>query len=412
MFSSITRAAAAVLLLCLWHPSSAAAQSGRTRAIDFPTEVHPVLESRCRSCHVGEAAQAGLRMTSREELLRGGNSGPAIVPGQAAESLLMQRVTGQSGMRMPPAGPPLTDDVIAVLRQWIDQGAVWDAGSGSSTVAERLAPMAPRKPPLPAGDRRANPIDRFVPLQVTPVSDALFARRVYLDLHGLLPTPEQLRAFERDRSLRKRAALIDRLLAERKSYAEHWISFFNDLLRNDEGVVYHGERKSITPWLVRALENNMPYHRIVEALLNPTRKDDPEGFLIGVNWRGVVSASQTPPMQAAQNSAQVFLGMNLKCAACHDSFVNRWKLADTFGLAAMFSDEKLQLVRCDVPTGRTAEARFPVDALRVKFKDSVSSRRTLVHFAGKRAVRAHYGEPLLAGAVRARHCGASGRYGR
>lgn len=359
--------AAATLLL----PAASFAQTGRVRAVNFATEVHPVLESRCRSCHIGDAAQAGLRLGSRDDLIRGGKSGPAIVPGKASESLLIQRVTGQRGLRMPPSGPPLSDDVVAALRQWIDQGAVWDAQAKGS---DRLAPLAPRNPDLPAG-AADHPLDRLAPLRSRPVSDAVFARRAYLDLHGLPPTPEQLQAFVSGRSATKRAELIDRLLAERDPYAEHWISFWNDLLRNDEGVVYHGERKSITNWLLAALKTNMPYDRMVQALLNPTAKDDPDGFLIGVNWRGVVSASQTPPMQAAQNSAQVFLGMNLKCAACHDSFVNRWKLRDTFGLAAMFADQKLELVRCDVPTGRTAEARFPLDDLKVAFDDTLAGRR-------------------------------------
>ena len=103
---------------------------------------------------------------------------------------------------------------------------------------------------------------------------------------------------------------------------------------------------------------NKPYDRMVRELLNPQGDNGPEGFLIGVNWRGTVNASQTPPMQAAQNSAQVFLGVNLKCASCHDSFVNQWKLADSYGLASFFSDEPLALVRCDAPTGEMAAVKF------------------------------------------------------
>ncbi|HBY62105.1 MAG TPA: hypothetical protein DEH78_19975, partial [Solibacterales bacterium] len=194
-------------------------------------------------------------------------------------------------------------------------------------------------------------------------------------LHGLPPSPQQLAGFEKDASPGKRARLVDALLAQRQPYAEHWISFWNDLLRNDEGVVYHGDRKSITGWLYAALQDNQPYDAMVRALLNPAPKTGPDGYLVGMTWRGVISASQTPPMQAAQNAAQVFLGINLKCAACHDSFVNRWKLADTFGLAAMFSDDRLELVRCDVPTGRTAVPKFPVPDLPVKFEASLDSRR-------------------------------------
>jgi len=211
-----------------------------------------------------------------------------------------------------------------------------------------------------------NPIDRIVDNYWTvhgisvpqPVSDSVFARRVYLDLWGLLPTPEQIRDFERDRDPGKRERLIERLLAKRGNYSEHWISFWNDLLRNDEGVRYEGARESITTWLLQALEDNLPYDQFVARLLNPAEAGDPKGFLIGVNWRGDVSASQIPPMQAAQNSAQVFLGVNLKCNSCHDSFISKWKLKDAYGLAAFFSDKPLDMYRCDIKTGDTSEAKF------------------------------------------------------
>ena len=108
----------------------------------------------------------------------------------------------------------------------------------------------------------------------------------------------------------------------------------------------------------------MPYDRMVRSLLNPEEKDAPRGFLAGINWGGDVSASQSVPMQAAQNSAQVFLGANLKCASCHDSFVSRWKLADVFSLAAFFSDKPLEMARCEVKTGKTATARLSVSRTR------------------------------------------------
>ncbi|MDX2151132.1 MAG: DUF1553 domain-containing protein [Bryobacteraceae bacterium] len=348
------------LLLCVWP---LAAQT---------TDVHAILASRCRVCHTGAAAQAGLKMDAREDLLRGGQNGPAIIAGKSGESLLVAKVEGKAGQRMPPAGPPLSPDAIAAIRKWIDDGAAWHAAKPSPP--DRLAPFAPRVPEVPGG-AAPNPADRFLPAAGALVSDAVFARRAYFDLHGLPPTPEQSAAFERDTSPDKRGRLIDRLLSERTQYAEHWISFWNDLLRNDEGVVYHGERKSITDWLLASLRENRPYDAMVRALLNPVAKTDPDGYLVGMTWRGVISASQTPPMQAAQNAAQVFLGINLKCAACHDSFVNRWKLADTFGLAAMFSDDRLEMVRCDVPTGKTAVAKFPVPDLPVKFEASLASRR-------------------------------------
>jgi len=360
------------LALCL--PALALAQK-----VDFLKEVQPILTARCIACHSSGKPQAGLRIHTRNDLLRGGQGGPAIVAGHSADSLLIQKVTGQRGLRMPPSGPPLTPQEVTLLRHWIDQGAIWD---GALETGPPLAALAPRRPPVPAGTA-VNPIDRFIDSYLAanklpparPVADSLFARRAWLDITGLPPTRQELAAFQQNTAANKRNLLVDQLLARRRPYAEHWISFWNDLLRNDEGVIYHGERKSITAWLLTALENNTPYDELVRTLLNPAPNSGAEGFLTGMTWRGVVSASQNPPMQAAQNSAQVFLGVNLKCAACHDSFVNRWKLRDTYGLAAMFSEEPLELVRCDVKTGQMAEARFPFPDLTVAFDSSMESRR-------------------------------------
>ncbi|MGH9664635.1 MAG: DUF1549 and DUF1553 domain-containing protein, partial [Bryobacteraceae bacterium] len=230
-------------------------------------------------------------------------------------------------------------------------------------------PMALHAPGLPASrwPGWSSPADRLVAAYLAahnvpapqPVSDRVFARRAYLDAWGIVPTLEQLQSFTAGKSSHKRDKLIETLLADNTNYAGNWITFWNDLLRNDEGVNYYGGRKSITPWLLDALRTNLPYNQFVAKLLNPIGPDDPEGFLIGVNWRGDVSASQTPAMQAAQNTAQVFLGVNLKCNSCHDSFISRWKLKDAYDLASYFSaDEKLELYRCDKPNGEFATARF------------------------------------------------------
>ena len=109
----------------------------------------------------------------------------------------------------------------------------------------------------------------------------------------------------------------------------------------------------------RRSSRTCPYDQFVKTLLNPVAPTDPDGFLIGVNWRGETSAAVTPWMQAAQNSAQIFLGVNLKCNACHDSFVSKWKLKDAYALAAFFSPEpKLRLYRCDVAQEVYAEPGF------------------------------------------------------
>jgi mono/diheme cytochrome c family protein len=353
-----------LLFLALWMTFPCCVM-GAAQSADYAQQVQPILHRRCSQCHGEEAPQGGLSLLTRAGMLRGGKSGPAIVAGSSQNSLLVQHVTGAKQPLMPMGQDPLPASEIAVLRSWIDQGAVWDT---SAPVAVAWKPaLAPRRPALPEiSGHFGNPVDRFTAAYFqrhgqpfSPVvADALFARRAYLDVWGLLPTPAQLTRFLSDTQPGKRERLVDALLSDRRNYSEHWISFWNDLLRNDEGVVYHGERQSITTWLLKALEENLPYNQFVATLLNPQKPEDPRGYLIGVNWRGDVSASQIPPVQAAQNSAQVFMGVNLKCASCHDSFINQWKLRDSYGLASFFSDTELELVRCDVKLGEKSQARF------------------------------------------------------
>ena len=350
--------------------------------VDFARDVQGILHARCAQCHGASAPQAGLSVITRAGLLKGGQSGPAIVPGSSGQSLLIRRVTGQTSPAMPMAGEPLSAGQIESLKAWIDQGAVWQP----ETATKPMPSLTLDPPPMPANSS-GNPVDdllesyfrkhNFAPPPL--VSDEIFVRRAYLDLWGLLPTPEERQAFLRDQSTGKRARLVDQLLASRKNYAEHWISYWNDLLRNEEGVQYPGTvRKSITPWLREALENNVSYDRMVTALLSPAGKGAPEGFLIGVNWGGDESASQTAPMQAAQNSAQVFLGINLKCASCHDSFVSRWKLRESYGLASFFSTEPLDIYRCDVKTGQKATLSFLFPELMgTESPTSLAERRAL-----------------------------------
>lgn len=325
-----------------------AAGIGTGAPVDFARDVHPILVARCSGCHNGDRGQGGLSVNTRAELLKGGASGPSIAAGDSAGSLLIQRVTGKLLPRMPMSGEPLSSAEIATLSAWVDSGAVWNP---ATSLTSRKAPLALRKP-------ERSSIDEILDLKQPPVPDAVFLRRAYLDVWGLLPTPEERDQFLKDGSADKRAKLIDYLLANRDNFAEHWISFWNDLLHNDEGVTYIGDRRSITPWLLTALKDNLPYNQFAASLLNPEPKTGPEGFLIGVNWRGDVNASQTPVMQAAQNSAQVFLGVNLKCNSCHDSFISSWKLKDAYGLASFFSKDKLELARCDIATGKMSSAKF------------------------------------------------------
>ena len=334
-----------------------------SHSINFSQEIKPIFEASCIKCHGRGRTKGEFKIDSLETLLKGGDSGPAIVPGKSSESRLLELVMGfDPDSVMPKKGTKLTREQIGQLRAWIDQGAKWDA----DVTFARAEPLnlKPRQPQLPA--KHANAIDAVLEPYFTahkiavpkPVDDRVFARRAYLDVVGLLPPPGELKKFLADRDRDKRAKLIRRLLADNENYALHWMSFWNDMLRNDyRGTGYiDGGRKQITQWLYSALETNKPYHKFVAELVNPTPES--EGFTKGIVWRGVVNASQTPAMQAAQNISQVFMGVNLKCASCHDSFINDWTLADAYGLASIYADGPLEMVHCDKPTGKVAPPRF------------------------------------------------------
>ena len=192
--------------------------------------------------------------------------------------------------------------------------------------------MSPRLRRAPMRRRLGNPVDQFIDAYFAEravawpevVDDRTFLRRVYADTIGLSPTPEQQQTFLDDIRPPKRRILTEELLANNQAYAEHWMTFWNDALRNDfEGTGYiDGGRKQITDWLFRALHDNLPYDQFARQLLHPTPAS--EGFINGIIWRGVVAAAQMRPVQASQNVSQVFLGVNLKCASCHDSFIDDW----------------------------------------------------------------------------------------
>ncbi|MEK6262741.1 MAG: DUF1549 domain-containing protein, partial [Planctomycetota bacterium] len=336
--------------------------------IDFAHEVVPVLKQHCGKCHTGDQKKGGLSFNTRETTLVGGESGKVVVSGKSAESELIQRLTSDDpDVKMPPEGPRVPAEQVALLKAWIDAGLPWERGF---TFGQRPyePPLKPRRPELPAAtDGRTHPVDRLIDAHLaakqTPrpkaIGDATFARRVHLDLIGLLPEPEELDRFLADQSHDKRTRLVRELLSRDIQYAEHWLTFWNDLLRNDytgTGFITGG-RKQITKWLYHALVTNMPYDQFARELIAPPTQDS-VGFGEGIRWRGEVSAGQTVEIQFAQSVGQSFLGINLKCASCHDSFIDRWTLDESYGLAAVFSQRPLEIHRCDKPVGKQAQAAW------------------------------------------------------
>lgn len=329
--------------------------------------VRTILAHNCYKCHSSDKTEGGLRFDDRELALQGGDSGPSIVPGNLNQSEIYRRITLPTGHKeaMPGKGKPLSQNDIELIAFWIERGAPWPDQGGSSVFP--VAALEPRLPTLPAKTKNlSNPVDLLVNDYFKendipwsePIDDRTYLRRIYLDILGLLPNPEELNRFSADSDPEKRVRIVEQLLAKDNEYATHWLTFWNDLLRNDyTGTGYiTGGRYSISDWLYQSLESNKPYKQFVMELLNPDEAS--KGFIQGIQWRGVVNSSQSVPMQAAQNVSQAMLGLNLKCASCHDSFVSDWKLEDAYAFANVFSEESLEINRCDIPTGEYADTRL------------------------------------------------------
>jgi hypothetical protein len=336
--------------------------------IDFSHQVAPLLKTHCLKCHGGPQREGGFSLNSRESLLVGGDSGLAVISGDHTASEFYRRIhSTDDGYRMPPEGGGLSAEQAEILARWIDQGLTWEPGFSFAPAAYE-PPLRPRRPDLPpVHDGREHPLDRILDQALQdgdqaipqPITDDVFLRRVMLDLVGLLPTPEQRRAFLQDSTADKRSRLVDELLQQSTAYADHWLTFWNDLLRNDytgTGFITGG-RTQITTWLYESLLTNKPYDQFARELIAPPSPDS-AGFINGIRWRGEVSAGQTVEIQFAQSVGQAFLGINLKCASCHDSFVDRWTLDEAFGLAAVYSETPLELHRCDKPLGKIAQAQW------------------------------------------------------
>ena len=330
------------------------------KPLDFAHEVLPILKKHCAACHTNGTYKSGVSFDTRQAMIQS----KVVILGDSKKSEIHKRIISKDTTeRMPPKGPALDEKEVQILARWIDAKLPWDENFTFKTGTYN-APLKYREVKVPLGV--GHPIDRILAPYFARqkeekhllVTDDVFYRRASLDLVGLLPLPEELETFVLSVDPQKREKLVEGLLLDSRAYTDHWLCFWNDLLRNEyKGTGYiDGGRKQITAWLYNAILTNKPYDKFVQELIRPTA--DSEGFTKGIRWRGRVNASQVAELQFSQNISQVFFGVNMKCASCHDSFIDSWKLDDAYSLAAIISDKPLEIFRCDKATGKFAVAGF------------------------------------------------------
>jgi len=325
----------------------------------FEETIRPLLAARCLGCH-GDARVSGLRLDSREGVLKGGRRGPAAVAGDGAASLLVRAVRRDGELKMPP-NEPLSPQEIAVLEKWIAVGLPYPEAAvkrvgGKITEADRNW-WAFR--PLPKPVASAGAIDGFVGARLAregiqplgPAPRAVLVRRLFYDLTGLPPAAEDFERFDRRPDV---AAETDRLLASPR-FGERWGRHWLDIARYAEddwrglGQEKYANAWRYRDWVVDALNRDLPYDVFVKAQLAGDQITDREGFdlrpALGLLGLGPWQYSNSPPPQARADErhervdmvSRGFLGLTVACARCHDHKFDPIGMADYYALAGVFA---------------------------------------------------------------------------
>ena len=358
----------------------------------FERNVRPVLARECYACHSGQAPvqQANLRVDSLEALLAGGKSGPAIVPGSAERSLLVRVLRHETEVRMPPAGR-LTDEEIGHIAAWIRMGAPYQeaapkpAEAASSSARHwALVPPAMEEPPLSESGWASTGIDRFVEARLSnaglePSPEAAprtLIRRVYYDLTGLPPDPDDSDAFVRTPTPEAYEAVVDSLLAS-KHFGQRWARHWLDVARYaDEGYFSHPFPAAWTyrDWVVDALNEDLPYDEFVKYQLAAdllgaeTNHLAALGFLaLGINLPRAVDRPDNLD-DRIDVVTRGLLGLSVSCARCHDHKFDRITQEDYYALYGVFlnSPDVLEPVALEA-VGEGEQAGF--------FREKLAMRR-------------------------------------
>jgi cytochrome c553 len=361
------------------QPASAATDE---RVTFFENRIRPLLAANCFACH-GESAMAGLRVDSREGLLKGGETGPAIVPGDPDKSALVKAVQHAEGFpRMPRGRSKLAAPDVEAIAEWIKAGAVWPSASTAAPAAavshERVItaeqrafwafrPLAKPEPPSVTGaDWAKTGIDRFILARLekdglAPVGAAdklTLIRRATLDLTGLPPKPEDVDAFLADNAADAFEKVVDRLLAS-PQYGETWGRVWLDVARFGEddyrsldpmgrGFNPYPNAHLYRDWVIRAFNDDLPYDQFVTAQLAADLLEGPArlrhlpalGFLGLGPWyydNGAVEIMRADERHDRVDAVtRGMLGLTVGCARCHDHKYDPIPTKDYYSLAGVF----------------------------------------------------------------------------
>ena len=310
---------------------------------DFTKEIQPILETHCVRCHTEDKVKGGLRIDTFEKLMEGGDTAEAIVPGHPEKSELLIRVHLRpidEGV-MPDEGQALRPEEVALLEAWVKAGAAWPKGL---RLVERK-PLKPKRVAMPkiipqSNAEAASLLDDLLKREneqtsvttTSTIDDLTFLRRASIDLIGRIPTVQEIQEFE-SWSADRRSRLIEKL-TNHPRFADRWTIFMSDMLRIRSNVTGGTQ---LLAFIHESLAQNKPYDILVRELISAsgrTNSNPAVGYILGDN---------TDPMELAAATSQIFLGVRIGCAQCHDHPFDDWEQEDFYDLAAFFG--KTQQVR-------------------------------------------------------------------
>lgn len=332
---------------------------------DYVSDIKPLLKTHCWSCHGPLRQEGGLRLDTAALAIRGGDSGAAVVAGNAAGSTIIQRITAAAEERMPPESDPLTNEQISLLTKWINSGAKAPAGEKAQANPRDHWAFQPVTPKQLRGGQ--HPVDEFLTRALSrhklqfsdPAEPVTLIRRVFMDLHGLPPTPQQIATWtpllaadhpERDSNYQK---LIRQLLSNTR-YGERWAQHWLDVVRyaDTHGYEVNTPRPNAWPYrdyVIRAFNEDRPFDQFIRDQLtgDKTGQDAATGFMVAAAalLPGQIGADEASKRLARQDeldeiivgTSATFLGLTVGCARCHDHKFDPISQKDYYAFQAFFA---------------------------------------------------------------------------